>query len=138
MAAGEEEKKIRELFKTYMAEELKHPEIGRRKKAFIQEHFAPHIPFVLRPALLVPTLSFIFICVLALQLMKPVTKPIPQVALKETVKPKTLERTPFEEGDLGVQVKQVSSDMGSTLVFQKSSQGVPVIVIWVFTGGSNQ
>ena len=136
--AEQEEKKIAESFRTYMAAELKSREVVYAKKAFIHEHFAHETPNLLRPALLVPTLSFLFICVLILQLIKPVSKPVPQFVLRETVEIKTLERTPYEKGDLGAEVRQVSSDMGSALVFQKFSQGAPVTIIWVFTGGSNQ
>ena len=58
--------------------------------------------------------------------------------MKETVKPPLVKEIPYEPARLEINVEQVSSEVGPTLVYQKDWRNQPLTIVWVFTGGTNQ
>ncbi len=122
------QKKISAEFRAFMAGELRDPAITRAKKDFLNAHFS-------RPARgagvlrwVIPALSLVLVFVLAAyfdlfprdKTGRPVPVPVPVSAgsgLPDT---------------LAVFATRVSSQTGSPLIYQKTVEGIPVTVIWVF------
>ena len=133
-----EESKVKDIFKQYMAEELGNSEINRAKKKLIREHFSQPPAFVFRPVILIPLLSFAAAFILILQMYKPVPKPAVEPLRTVSVEKPVLETIPIIPQGLDVKVREASSEVGATMVYQKAYQDAPVTIIWVFTGRTNQ
>ena len=135
---SDSEKELKILFRDYMAQELRSREVDQAKKAFIREHFSGGSSLIFRPVFILPALSLIFLVVLIFQIQRPAVKsvaePLQKVILEKQISEPILEIPP----GLEVKVREVSSDVGSPMVYQKSYHDVPITVVWVFTGGANQ
>ena len=133
-----QEEEMKRVFKRYMAEEIGSGEIARAKKEFMRKHFTELPPIFLRPAYLIPALSLVFVLLIIFETQKapiqPRIQPIPPAVLQT----KPMEPIPYRQMPVPVMVRQVSSEVGPTMVYQKKGRDVPVTIIWVFTGGGNQ
>ena len=139
MSEGQEEE-LKSAFRQYIKTELSSPEVAQAKERFIHEHFGKQPSIIFRPAVLVPVLGLLFAFLMVLQIHKPVSKRLPftEPSLKETVKPSLVKEIPYEPARLEINVEQVSSEVGPTLVYQKDWRNQPLTIVWVFTGGTNQ
>ncbi len=143
-----------ELYREFMRRELARPEIGRAKQEFIARNFAPAPAFTFHPFAMVPAvcLTALFLVFFQVQQMPeaPRAGRIKPIALQSTEHVRTItakenEKTMQAVKKTGeqimkvlrprVEVKRVSSNMGPTMVYQKTYQNTPVTIVWVFTGG---
>ena len=133
MNDGTEE--IRKIYRDYLEEELKKPEVlEARKKLAAHFQAAPVLSFEPAAALAVCLLAFLFtFCYQAQrplrEIVRPETQPV-MLALnpapvQDSVKP----------GIPHVLVRKISSEVGPTLVYQKNHEDVPITVVWVFVRG---
>ena len=159
---SEEGKKGELIFRQYMADEMASREVARAKKALIQRYFTDLPPLVGRPAFFLPALGLALVCFLLFQIEKPAHKPFAEplapapaartpnpansvpllpstselrVAVEKQVVEKQIEKIiPAQSGTLEVNIRKVSSEVGSTMVYQKTYHQMPLTVIWVFPG----
>jgi hypothetical protein len=127
---NKEEKEIQEIYRSYLRAQVASPEVRREKREFIAAHFPSEKPFILRPAFLLPAMSlsavvlFLFVFLLTPHPAKPpvpLQEPIPEIRL-----------------DQPVEVMRLTSNVGSTMVYQKMIQDSPITIIWVFHGGNGK
>ena len=133
-----EEQKVTHIFREYMAQELGSREVARSKKQLIREHFTEKPPLIFQPVFLMPALGFaVFLCFLIFQpeksIVKPLSEPLKTTSVTTTKAVPVL--TPYHRSDLEVKVRQVSSEVGATMIYQKADFQTPITIIWVFTGG---
>ncbi len=145
-----DENEIREVYRQYLKQEVARPEIACEKKEFIARYFEEQPAAALSPAAFAPALSLIVLLIALIFLQRPVlqtktleTKPEGAYTLTESVVPfppsATTASLPSEVPPVGLRderpavvVKRISSRAGSTLVYQKSYQGTPITIVWVF------
>ena len=128
-----EENAVKNIFRRYIAEELKSPEVREAKETFIREHFNQPQVLIFRPVVLVPVLSLALVFVLVFQMQKPVVKPTVQLPEAVSVQKPILETIPAIPAKSEVKVREAFSEVGATMVYQKSYQDAPITIIWVFT-----
>ncbi len=142
-----EEKRTHHFYRSFLRQEIKHPDIQHAKKELISAYFSKEKPFFLKPAFSIPALSLAGILAVAIFLRSPLFEKVPVTAKEQIIKseqaavpqplvslapvtpPKTLPLNPTL-----VDVKWAVSPVGSTMVYQKQFQDVPITIIWVFPG----
>ena len=138
------ENQLKQYYKNYLHDELSLPEVGEAKKQFVRRHFQPSARFFTVefgvPALCL-ILLFVFFHHIQPQYLNyrvPSREEVTAAAPVEAVEPLPASLLAGEPvSNEPVIVKRVSSRIGPTLIYQKSHQGVPVTIIWVFEGGKS-
>ena len=148
------EQKFKKAFREILKDELSSAQVKRAKKDLISQFSVP-AHFLIRPSVLAPAFAVLFAVTLFYQLHQPVPKPeikeipVPHMAVQAPMKQKIkkikvktvtkqLEKMIRTEIPLDVKVTRISSDTGSTMVYQKTYRDSPVTVVWVFPKGRNQ
>jgi hypothetical protein len=136
------EQEIRKVYRDFLRRELQRPEMRRDKRAFLAAHFKGEGPFFVRPAFYIPALSLTGIILILFLLPQMVSKVRFAREIEGPESPTF--RTPGLELETyptaylsSVEVRRVTSRMGSTMVYQKLYRDVPITIIWVFSGGSS-
>ncbi len=143
-----EEKHTRNLYRSFLRQEIKRTDIQQAKKELISAHFSKERPFFLKPAFSIPALSLAGAVMFALLVGRPLLEKIPvpmkerSVRLEQAAQPVPLVSSVSPPGapkalpvnPTLVDVKWAVSDVGPTMVYQKHFQDVPVTIIWVFPG----
>jgi len=135
-----EEKKFRKHYREMIESEIDWAEIRRDKSNFVESHFAPQPFFLFRPLVYVPALSFCLVLALALVVApEHAHMPDAQVAVQTTEAPAVGDApaaaVPAEKVEVlppNVMVKSVSSDVGTTMIYQQRIDETPLTVVWVF------
>ncbi len=145
-----------ELYREFMKRELARPEIARAKQEFIAQYFSPSPAPAFHPFSMVPAVCLVSLFLVFFQIqqvpMEPRAGRIRPIALQSTenvrvITAKENEKTMQAVKKTGetimkilrprVEVKRVSSNVGPTMVYQKTYQNTPVTIVWVFTGGKS-
>ena len=116
----EADDEIRKLYRESIWRQVKKPEVQEGKKLFVSTYFQKEPLFILRPPVFAPILGFIALFLVVLFLNRPEQPAFKTAPLLE--KP-------------AVEVKRVTSSVGSTMVFQKIVNDIPITIVWVFAGG---
>ncbi|HXV28532.1 MAG TPA: hypothetical protein VD913_06150 [bacterium] len=158
-----EERKIHKIYRGFLRQEIKRPEIGEAKRELIKAYFPVSRPFFLKPAFSVSALSLAGIVLLAVLFGRPLFDKLEVRMTQPSVKPADsleapavpfvipvtlpprihpLAEIPVVPAALPVHptlvdVRWATSRVGSTMVYQKQFQDVPVTIIWVFPGESS-
>jgi|GEM_PF-1419979 len=153
---SDEEKQIRNLYRQVLQDEIDWGELKKQKNQFIREHFAPAPRFVFSHHVMAPALSFclvlgFFLVMLPEKTEKPaaVSPAVPAVTAPEQsaqILPESATESLPAEPEVSfleeiteykpaaISVSQLQSDVGTTMVFQRTVENVPIVVIWVFPG----
>ena len=142
--------RVKALYQEMMEEGVSNSQVEEEKTAFVQRNFQGPLNLFLNPALSYLSVSFCVVCLLFLMVhpewargvytgksavdiskpkltfdffdrnfLKAKEKPVQKVVVEEPVAS-------------GVQVEWAASQVGSTMVYQKVAQEVPVTIVWVF------
>lgn len=131
-----EEQEIKQLYRDHLKREILSQDLSRQKRHFIHAHFSEGSfsgnPFgILAPAFALGLLFFVFLH----WQVRPARSP-GEVSVSPAVSNQA-----DSGGDKvlepGTSVRRLSSQVGATMVYQKSYGTVPVTIIWVFPGGSS-
>ena len=143
-----DEEKIGSAVRDFLAAEVDTAEIEREKRQLISRYFGERPTLVFRPRMFVPVLGIAAIFVIfsyfwvlpkkgvelkqseVAQLHLPVPMAAPELAVSGAPAP-----APVPGAVLAPVVKRLSSDVGPTLVYQKTFQKAPITIVWVFAGG---
>ncbi len=136
---SEWENDLRQIYRSYLTEELKRPEVQEAKAHLASRFAAPAVPLFEPAACLAACFLFaLFIFLYQAQ------APLRQVVLPET-QPVMLALNPKPVLDAAppsdlpqVLVKKVTSRVGTTMIYQRKDHDIPITVIWVFPGGKTQ
>ncbi|MDP3921107.1 MAG: hypothetical protein Q8R76_09935 [Candidatus Omnitrophota bacterium] len=122
MKEYEHDSKLTAIYRDWFASEISDEEIAREKRAFIAAHFSEAPVAVLQPVMMVPAMClFAFFAWFGLQFMRLPEAPHAAKALTQDRK--------WQEP---AEVRRLTSEVGPTLVYQKSYQEKPITIIWVF------
>ena len=136
---------IRAALRDYLGDELKRPEVSQAKLALMAKlqavDPAPH--YLVRPSFAFAGMAAILIAIAIPYLTrvlptKEVVAPEPYVASVPTPEVSRVAVAPKREEPPvipSVQVKSVSSEVGSAMVYHRDYNHHPITVVWVFTGG---
>ncbi len=133
-----QDEEIKNVFRQYLAAEIRHPEVAKAKERFIQERFGREPLIIFRPIFFVPVLSALFVFLILFPMHKPALKPAAEYSLKESAGQAVVKEVPVKLQGIEINVERVSSEVGPTMVYQKDWHDQPLTVVWVFTGGVNQ
>ncbi len=132
---------IRKLYRDHMRREVKSSSVQNEKKQFIAEHFEKPGLFIFRPAVMMPAMSLAAILVVLFLFHKPVSQVQEAVSLNEIPAEEETYISPATRPDYTkpqlypVEVQRITSNTGSTMVYQRFYHNTPITVIWVFPGG---
>ncbi len=141
---------FKDLYKNWMHEEIRHPEVQNAKEAFLERFSAetPAVPAFLNSAVsaalrmsLVGAMALFVLVKTGAFEPQPETVLMPQpVRLAKVIEsihrnPKSVKSTAWEENYAPVKIKKLSSQMGTTAVYSKPFSDVQVTVVWVFPKG---
>ena len=124
---------FKKLLKEHIAGELQDPEVKAAKKAFLEENFSPAPPWFVGPGLWLVLGLSLALAVGMIHLYLQAPKPTPKEYVSKTPVTDMLPEMGQELGP--VVVSRLSSRVGSTMLYQKQVNGVPVTIVWVFAGG---
>ncbi len=138
----DEEKNFKKNYREMLEDELDWSDIRREKARFIETHFVAQPFFLFRPAVLVPALSFCLVFAVSL-LMVPEPVQVPEnAALVQTLDApgQPAAKTAVESPSAPVlpphvRVNKLTSDVGSTMIYQDRMDDTPLTVLWVFPSG---
>jgi len=159
-----EDKEMTELYRKWLGRELARPEIKAAKQEFLSAHFSEQPVPVFGAAFMVPVMALAALF-LYFNFLSPLPSPQPPPLNHRTDPTRFLAdsptsgrgsdgesisspfqgedgRSPGEGAQLtdaerpAVEVKRLTSRTGSTMVYQKMVNDVPVTIIWVFNAGS--
>jgi hypothetical protein len=140
------EERIRELYRDVLRQQISRPEVRREKKEFMAAYFKKETPFLMRPAFFIPALSSVGIVLIAVLLFQ---RPISEVSEVEPMRQavevpvevpaeEVRREIPPGEGRYPlVEVEEVTSRVGPTMVYNKPYTDAPITIIWVFPGGNS-
>lgn len=143
----DEDREIRKFYGSYLARELRDPEVAGAKKRLIETYF-PKETFAFPFGWAVPAAGLIMLCILVFPVYHTVrdawfqTQPagVETAAVSEA----PLEQIPFPAAEpvpepapvlSPVMVKSAGSDIGQIMIYKQSHQNNPVTIVWVFSGG---
>ena len=136
--SDQEAKNIRKWIRGYVTDEIRNPGVQRAKRAFLKGEFS-HVPLSLfSPAVLVPVFGLLMAVILLFELKMPVHEKAVKVPAQQAVTEPMPAPLLVSEGPLPVYVKNVSSEFGSTLIYQQPFEDQRLTVFWVFQGGVGQ
>lgn len=160
MSADKQKQSIK-LYRDYVRQEVRDPEILKAKKQFIEAYFK-ETPSLSPFGWLIPAAGFFLVCLLIYPVLldrgiltnpvkpsapasdvpasvKPIENPIPVAVSKAAgpLQPEKRNAAPENKSDQlpEVVVKGVKSDTGQIMIYKESYQDHPITIIWVFSGG---
>lgn len=140
---SDQEEKAIALYRQYLQQEVERPQVARDKAEFLETHFKPKrrpvTSFLWAPSLAAAAIAAVWLIVgLPTGMHQPVDVTLPQTGpayvTSTTAEPIQEAMMPVLPGP-SVEVKRISSQVGSTMVYQRVYQEIPVTVVWVFPKG---
>ena len=119
-----DEKELTKIYRDWMKKELTRPELAREKKDFVSAHFREEVPSVPLGSF-APALALLIFCFILIK-VQPII--LPPVAYTDR------QKIPDDEtfAHPAVEVKRVTSKVGTTMVYQKTYEGKLITIVWVF------
>jgi len=143
------ERSFKEIYKGFLEEEVKRPQVRRSQQDFLDAHFPKEPIFILRPLVLAPSLAMLALLAIFVYLKGPMMQAsrssvhatsIPAASTLGQIAPAPETTVPgASETPMiapRVTVNRITSRVGSTMVYQKPYNGHPITIVWVFVGGS--
>jgi hypothetical protein len=135
----DDEKIIKKLYRGYMASELSDAKLDEQKKKLIREHFATTPSPIFTFSFAMPAFAlvavFAFFFYIQKTEMAPSTEAISEVSMPAfPSSPAELYKESLKTVP-NITVKRVTSQVGPTVVYQKTIHDTPVTVVWVFPEG---
>ncbi len=147
-----ENPQIQKLYREMLLEEVDPASLKDEKKAFIAAHFKAAPVFSIRPVVWAPSFALcvaaFFVFVIRPQMaMRPVPAAVQQTAVQAgqaaapapavlKAQPEAPAPAPVDKqsssSDRIISVSHLSSDMGTPVVYHKTVEDVPVVVVWLF------
>ena len=136
---NEIEKLVKNTFRDYISREVSRPQIQEDKKKLLQSFYQPQPFFEIGWMIPAGALAAVFVLFLNLNLQKSLVAHSPKTFSNVTAafgEPELAPENPRQTYKKPrVIVKRVASQIGPTLIYQRSFRNIPVTVIWVFPGG---
>ncbi len=139
---------ILSLYRSYLENEVRSKEVQAQKLAFVKRHFHARPLFLFQPAFAVPALSMAILFFFFLNLQIETYPRVKPSSLPRSVSAEVVAKSPLPQPNSAVKVdegiaapepkvlvKRVASHVGSTMVYQKTVDNLPLTIVWVFPKG---
>lgn len=147
-----EDERISKLYREILSEGMNPAELRAEKKAFISLYFPKKPFFVFRPVVWTPAMAFA-VAAFAIFVVRPelfMTSSSPRTAtdaapvsseVSAPAAPQSAAALPVSaaaaplsvpQDQKNIAIQHLSSEVGTTVVYQKNVENVPVAVVWVF------
>lgn len=131
------DEKLDQIYRSYIEDELKTPAVQEAKERFLKENFSG-APAGIFSGFGIPAIAFATLFLLAGILAIPskqnfvsVPKQAPITKAVQPLEAKSIIRETFPALPAAVHVESVSSQVGPTMIYQKTYPDVDVTVVWV-------